>query len=469
MGSRPLAGLLVLLVALLLHAPLSLGARTRRSLRAGAATRTTLRAAAGVDFNGVLDGMSWPAPPSLNDNSAAPNPTDHQKEREGVRQRMILAQGTTVTIWGPEALTNEQLADQARTVQHMTRHASCHGMCTCFCVMKPGDAKPDTTGAISSREPKFTSDCFCKDKAGALLAKPLESKAVDFYGTPLPSGSAISDIVRYPVPTTQYNVENDDLVLCLDAGDKRSYDPNTPSQWTDVSGNGPTTENVGESTPPLYGYVNGFVGFNNSEGGGALRFGAHGDRDVIVVQGLDVSPRKMPSLTVEVWVKLLSVPQSAGRVFGNSIDARARGGRSLFLHSIAYGPRAHDDVPPQASDPMYVANNARSGASAGHMYQSTLRPPTLYTWAQYVVVWTTDEVVMYKDGQEVSHESIFQDTGDVAMQGASHFAIGNDEHSHRGGPSKLDGLVALVRVWKRALDDEDVGRLYEHSEGRFHP
>ena len=150
MGSRPLAGLLVLLVALLLHAPLSLGARTRRSLRAGAATRTTLRAAAGVDFNGVLDGMSWPAPPSLNDNSAAPNPTDHQKEREGVRQRMILAQGTTVTIWGPEALTNEQLADQARTVQHMTRHASCHGMCTCF-RDEAWKAKPDTTGAISSR------------------------------------------------------------------------------------------------------------------------------------------------------------------------------------------------------------------------------------------------------------------------------------------------------------------------------
>ena len=46
MGSR-LAGLLVLLVALLLRA-FVLGARTRRSLRAGAATRTTLRAAAGV-------------------------------------------------------------------------------------------------------------------------------------------------------------------------------------------------------------------------------------------------------------------------------------------------------------------------------------------------------------------------------------------------------------------------------------
>ena len=55
----------------------------------------------------------------------------------------------------------------------------------------------------------------------------------------------------------------------------------------------------------------------------------------------------------------------------------------------------------------------------------------------------------------------------MAMQGASHFAIGNDEHSHRGGPSKLDGLVALVRVWKRALDDEDVGRLYEHWKVAF--
>ena len=187
------------------------------------------------------------------------------------------------------------------------------------------------TGAISSREPKFTSDCFCKDKAGALLAKPLESKAVDFYGTPLPRGSAISDIVRYPVPTTQYNVENDDLVLCLDAGDKRSYDPNNPSQWTDVSGNGPTTENMANQHHHSLGtsMVSSGSTIVRAEEPFVL---VHHGVVMLVVQGLDVS-RKMPSLTVEVWVKLLSVPQSAGEF--RELDRCTRKGglcSSTMLH-----------------------------------------------------------------------------------------------------------------------------------------
>jgi hypothetical protein len=483
----PLSSFMLLLLLLLCGAPLSHSLtlrrqqqqrRRQRQRRVASAERATLGAAAGAAFNGVLDGMSWPAPPPVNDRSVRAEATADvsaaalAKRREGVRQRMVLAQGTTVTIWGPEALTDAQLADQARTVQHMTQHAACRGMCACFCVMKPADVRPDADGAISASEPKITSDCFCKDKAGALVAKPLENKAVDFYGTPLPKGTPMSEIVRYPVPAAQYNVDDEGLVLSLDAGDKRSYDPKNPSQWTDVSGAEPAAaggKTKGAAVPPspLHGEVRGFVGFSEDGGGGALRFGAHGERDVVVVKGLDVSPRSMPTLTVEVWVKLLSTPHSVGRVFGNSIDARARGGRSLFLHNIAYGLHPHDTPPPLAADPAYMLENGRAGASAGHVYQSSLMPPKVNVWAQYVTVWTRDEVVVYRDGAEAARESIFQDTGDVAMQGASHFAIGNDEHAHTGGASKIDAKIALVRLWSRGLEAADVEKLYEHSKSRF--
>lgn len=415
------------------------------------------------EFSGVLDGMSWPSPPEVKDDGTDSAHSLRVKEIEGVRQRMILAQGTTVTIWGPEALTEEQLADQARSVQHMTRNADCFGMCACFCVMKPTDALPDEKGAMSSQEPKFTSDCFCKDKEGALLSKPLENKAADFYGNPLPKNKKISEIVRYHIPSSNYDVDDDGLILSLDAGDTRSYDPKRPAQWRDVSG----SEGKFGVAGPLHGDVHGFVGFNESCGGGSLRFGAHGDRDVIVVPGLDVSPRKMPTLSVEVWVKLQSYPHSAGRVFGNSIDVRARGGRSLFLHNIIYGSKAHDPVPPRASDPLYIGKNGRAGASAGHLYKSNISPPNLNVWTQYVVVWTESMMTIYCDGIESAHESIYQDSGDVAAQGSSNFAIGNDEHSHTGGPSKLDGLIGLVRIWNRPLEPSDVDKLWKHSRDRF--
>ena len=111
----------LLLLLVLAAAPPSLSLTLRRGRRAGAFSsssveRATLGASAGGAFNGVLDGMSWPAPPPVNDKTAAPleSAAVLARRREGVRQRMVLAQGTTVTIWGPEALTEAQLADHER-------------------------------------------------------------------------------------------------------------------------------------------------------------------------------------------------------------------------------------------------------------------------------------------------------------------------------------------------------------------
>ena len=104
----------------------------------------------------------------------------------------------------------------------------------------------------------------------------------------------LTDGIRLETETAQEN----NLVLnasrldtdrtSLDAGDKKSFDPLKPHEWKDCS----ESDSKYAKVPAE---IHGFVGFNDTEGGGALRIGAHDDRDVIVLKGLDVSARNMPS------------------------------------------------------------------------------------------------------------------------------------------------------------------------------
>ena len=459
---------LLLLVCPLLRpgAVLQCGAASLRAEAGLDSTAQAAQAATLAEFRALARAASpafapslfarWAPPPRV----GGPNPAAAATAAEaGAKQRLVLSGGTTVTIWAPDQLAPEELVRAARSVLHIIKG---QGICQCFCVYHPlRPVVDESDGSRSRREPQTANDCACKDKAGDMHTKPVEAKVVDFYGTPFAVGESVTSVFRYPAPGAPgtYNVPVEGLVLSLDAGDRRSYDARDPTVWRDVSG---------QSGPARAGQVNGFVGFDASTGGGALRFGAHDNRDVVIVPGLDVSPSPASTASVEVWVKVLSYPSSTGRVFGNTLDTQALGGRSLFLHNVLYsGTDRSAKVPPRAVDPTYMGTHGRVGATAGHVFDAGMRPPPLGQWVQYVIVWSTDEVIVYMDGVETDRQPVYSDGNTDSTLGSHNFAIGNHEFKHKGGKYKLDGLVALVRVWNKALPAEDVEGLYAHSKDRF--
>ena len=168
------------------------------------------------------------------------------------------------------------------------------------------------------------------------------------------------------------------------------------------------------------------------------------------------------------WLKLTKYDHSTGRAFGNSLDEKTLGGRSLFLHNVLYGVDRNLEVPPSSFDPEWTGKHGHLGATSGHLYDSEISPPKLHVWMQFVTIWCETEVTMYQNGHVVGREAVYDDgAGAISSLGSSDFVIGNHEFKHKGGKYKLNGYVGLVRVWSKALENDDVEKLFEHSRERF--
>lgn len=198
-----------------------------------------------------------------------------------------------------------------------------------------------------------------------------------------------------------------------------------------------------------------------------MRIGAHEARDVIVVPGLDLSAAARPEVTIEVWFRARRFPASVGRLAGNSLDKHALGGRSISIHDTAYGPLRDQPVPPLTVDASFTAVNGRVSVSSGHLYDSQTPAPAADEWFQYVGVWDRNEVKLYINGLLSDSQPVFADGNAAAPAGSKNFAVGNHEFQHAGGRYRCNGFVGLVRVWGRTLNDDEVTKLWHHSEGRF--
>ena len=208
-----------------------------------------------------------------------------QLQIAGQKQNMILSTGTTVTLWAPDQLTPQELATAAQTVNHLAKEIS-----DCFCTFRPKKRKPSSDGLISSIEPQAEQNCVCTAR-GKLTENIPTLAPTDFYGTTLPKSTTMDSVLRYDVPVG--SIDTDQLILSMDAGDRRSYDARNPSVWKNVANNDDA------SGTELLGHLHGFIGFNSTEGSGSLRLGAHGDRDVIIVPALDIGKSKAAT-TVEM-------------------------------------------------------------------------------------------------------------------------------------------------------------------------
>jgi hypothetical protein len=380
------------------------------------------------------------------------------KNYKKAMQKLQLASGTDVTIFADSRLTKAEMFKVADHVIKMTKG----NVMRCFCRYTLANVGKvlTTSQKRSTAGDQANVQCSCAPigPGGSAALDGPEYKAKDFYGTPIAFNTTLTERLRYPLPKASvYDIPTEGLLISLDAGDKKSFDSSKPHEWKDCS----ESESKYAKVPAE---IHGFVGFNETMGGGSLRIGAHDDRDVIVLKGLDVSARNIPALSVEIWVKLEHIRKPRGRAFGNVLSGY--GGRALNLHDTRYGPQASTPVPPIAVNPSFCAKNGRVALTAGHPYNSNVKPATSHEWTQYVGVYDSagKRNTLYIDGKWKNQEDIHSDG---STEGSKDFAIGNHQYDHKSGTFKLDGYIGLVRIYDRILKEEDVNTLYEHSKDRF--
>ena len=359
-----------------------------------------------------------------------------------VEKKLVFDSGTTVTVVAPQALDKERMYLVAKQVKFVTKNRAS----SCFCKFKPTvaplvfDGHVDTFGDV---------DCACQEKSSGLMEATPPSVPTDIYG--VLDNTPYERRFRYNAGSATFVSRG--LVFCVDAGDRKSYTggEGKAHAWTDVSNGGRKT------------VLQGGVTWTASEGYGAMRFGARGPGDLMTIAGLDIGPRSMKAFSVELWIKLVSIPNGRGWVFGNDATTPNTGvdsqdyDRGLFMHDTRFSPQRS---PPNASA-VEAAEWGRSAMGVGHEYQSLMMAPAVGKWVHMVGVWRqggSSELYRNTVRQDVEPSRTFNFDGmrDAVLGGHRHLA-----HYH------VDAHIAALRIYNVPLREREVQRNYDFSAPRF--
>jgi hypothetical protein len=226
------------------------------------------------------------------------------------------------------------------------------------------------------------------------------------------------------------------LVLCLDAGNRKSY-PGTGTTWTDLSGNG----NNGT-------LVNG-VGYSGSNFGS---LGFDGLDDFGSTSCSQFQSGNNP-LTMEVWF----------RWFGNGTNT------ANFL--FGYG----DD---QAANrvPIVIISSSNSvqfefGSGAGVVYSSTIQTNT---WYQTVCTYDLSSTKVYLNGSlqnTTSYSSagiiLSGSNGQTAGIGCLFSSFGNVGTGATKRYGTFNGNISVVKYYNRALTATEIAQNYNALKSRY--
>lgn len=300
--------------------------------------------------------------------------------------------------------------------------------CDCFC-------RFSSVASKDMYEPTTQVKCACIEKGGVTILSPNETKPDGQISKPFDPNR-----YRYKYPKrSRYRVADFGLMLALDAGDKESFNESEPTLWKDVSRGGASQ---------IEAKIQGAVSLDLETGGGSLRFGPN-DGDRAVVSGMDISPNHFRDITIEVWIRLESADSSTrGWAVGND-DGNSTGstcGRSLI-----------------SNDPRFASEGTDSGASAisaNGAYVSTLGAAPTKQWMQLVGVWQQGRTsYLYRNGnRDVASSETNNEIGipDLVIGG----------HPTMSGMN-IDGEIALVRVYSRALSVKEIKSNFCFSAPRF--
>lgn len=207
-------------------------------------------------------------------------------------------------------------------------------------------------------------------------------------------------------------IVTDGLVLCLDAGNSKSY-PGSGTTWTDLSGNG----NTGTLTNgPTY----------NSSNGGSLSFDGVNDR---------VSTNYKPSgvRSYFIWVRFSSLTHSSGYQLTGTQEVNA-----YTYIGIENGGNVY-----------YYA-----GTNGGTIANSV----AVNTWVNLGFTLSSDgSRKVYKNGVE-----IFSGVGGLGVTATAEFSVGCINQNHF-----VTGNIAQVQIHNRALTAAEISQNYNALRGRF--
>lgn len=220
------------------------------------------------------------------------------------------------------------------------------------------------------------------------------------------------------------SVVTDGLVLCLDAGNPKSY-PGSGTAWTDLSGSGNN------------GTLNNGVGFT-ANNGGALTF--DGTNQYVSLTSVPPVGQSTLSSTVEIV---------AYRDRTNTFEVMFGGGVESNNNGLYMGFRQSD-----GNNFMYAYyGNDQDGTT----------PTTNVAWNHYVAIHNNTAQARYRYFNSVLLSP--SQTSGVTNTSASRFFIGAFNRS--SAAYFLKGRISLVRIYNRALSAAEVTQNFNAMRGRF--
>jgi len=157
----------------------------------------------------------------------------------------------------------------------------------------------------------------------------------------------------------------------------------------------------------------------------------------VKVGGLDISASSVPSVTLEAWVKFISI--DAAKV--TYLIGEDNGG---FERSI-------------------IANHADfqgSGMGVGHKFVSSLGVPETGVWTHFVTVWDGNNATIYKNGVKYRSE-----IATITTSGLPDLYIGGNPAI--AGATSINGWVNSVRVYGFAVSQKQIESLYATTYPRL--
>jgi hypothetical protein len=235
---------------------------------------------------------------------------------------------------------------------------------------------------------------------------------------------------------TNYNprIVTDGLVLCLDAGNTKSYPGPLPvAGWYDLSGNGNN------------GTLNG-VGYNSGNGG-SLTFD-YAD-DYITTTGMG-NFSYTNGITVSVWHYNGGGTGPYRGVVNNGTDADRYGGFDL-----RYGREDYFGGTDNGTSLNWRITNSGGTASSRVIYAN------VNEWHHYVGTYDNSVVRVYKDGQ--LFDSITHSGGGQLKTTSDSTTIGRSP----GTSEYLDGRLSQVSIYNKALTAAEIQQNFNATRGRF--
>jgi hypothetical protein len=229
------------------------------------------------------------------------------------------------------------------------------------------------------------------------------------------------------------------LVLCLDAGNTKSY-PGSGTTWRDLSGRG---NNGTLTNGPTY----------NSSNGGSIVFDGTNDYATIP----SPSPFSGTQLfTFEIWVKFVSITGNFGST--NKCAWLFSGGSGAGEGQAEFGVLSANN---SSFTPNTITFGRGTGGTTGSLNINVSSLISNGSWYQIVLVRSaSDAQILYLNGSSIG-------TGNVSnsfSNGIVNFGSLANNSSYSG---YLNGSLTGLKIYNRALTAAEVSQNYNALRGRY--